>query len=165
MGEAANGRKSPTQGKLSLYFYSWSLHMVVCNFWSRGLIGNSGWRHWLIIDYFKMLWINHTIIGVCWGHRQAVSDVFSVLQLLRRFSTNLNEIGHGQSVGSTVEGSKFWNSERLPWKFWNADFEGQFSREGLCFWGQDPIKDESYWPTNFLTISGFLSFCQFPRKQ
>ncbi len=33
----------------------------------------SGWApHWQGASY------NHTIIGVCWGHRQAVSDVFSI---------------------------------------------------------------------------------------
>ncbi len=42
---------------------------------------------------------NHTIIGVCRGHRQAVSDAFPV-----HFSTDLNETGHWQSVG-VIEGA------------------------------------------------------------
>ncbi len=52
--------------------------------------------------------VNHTIIGVCWGHRQAVSDAFSVLQLLCRLWTDLNEIGHGQSLGVTEQRRGVW---------------------------------------------------------
>ncbi len=37
---------------------------------------------------------------------------------------------------SDVEGSEFYNSERLPWKLGNADFEAQFSHEWLRFISQ-----------------------------
>ncbi len=106
-------------------------------------------------------------IGVCWGHRQAVSDVFSVLQLLHRLSTDLNEIGHGQSVGDREHGRgvgilKFGT---VAMEIWKCGLWGPVWPWRLRFWSQDLLKSESYWPTIFLPTSELLSYFQFLWKQ
>ncbi len=78
---------------------------------------------------------HHTIIGVCWGHRQAVSDVFLFFNYFAVYRPILTKSGTDNLSGpeSTVKGLEFWNSKRLPWKFGNADFEAAFGHERLTF--------------------------------
>ncbi len=108
-------------------------------------------------------WIisNHTIIGVCWGHRQAVSDVFSVLQLLRRFSTDLNKIEHGQTFGVRehrrgVGISKF---RTVAMEIWKCGLWGSVWPRRTMILDSTPLKISIKWTHKFcdhLRIFHFL---------